>query len=114
MEDAVDEVFEGSGAGQRAFLGHMADQQHRHVEPLRDLHQRGGRLPHGGDAARCGVADGERLNRVDHADRRQLGLDRRQHRLQGGLGQDRNVESRVAQAARASADLRGRLLAGDV
>ena len=65
---------------------------------LATLHQRP-RSPRAPRRRFPGVAspDGQGLDRVDHADGGALGLDRGQHRLQRGLGEDRDVERRVAE-----------------
>ena len=75
-----------------------------------------GDLAHLADRARRAGQLGrvQRLHRVDHADLGALGVDRREHGLEVGLGEHRHVERARAQALRAQADLRRGLLAGDV
>ena len=114
LQHAVDQVLEGPRARQRALLGHVPDQQHRHVEALGDVHQPGCGLPHRCDAAGGRLADREGLDRIDHAHRRPLGLDGGEHGVEGVLGDHRHVERGLAEALRAGSDLRSGLLAGDV
>ena len=85
-------------------------------EPLRHLHHRAGRLAHLPDRARRpGHALGvQGLDRVDHAGLRALGLERREHRLERGLGERRDGERALAEPLGAQPHLRRRLLAGDV
>ena len=54
------------------------------------------------------------LDRIDHRDRRLLGLERRQDLLELDLGQHAHRARAEAEPARAQRDLRAALLAGDV
>ena len=114
MEHAVDQVLERPGPRQGSLLGHVADQDQSHVEPLRRLQQRGGRLPDRADAPWCGVRDRQGLDRVDHAGGGSLRLEGGEHGLERGLGQHRHGQRRLPQPLCTPADLRRRLLARDI
>jgi hypothetical protein len=114
VQDAIDQVLEGTRTGERPLLGDVPDQDQRDVEPLGRLEQRRGRLTHGTDAAGGGTGDAEGLHRVDHAGHRSLGLERRQHALERWLGEHRHRQGRLAESLGSPPDLRRGLLAGDV
>ena len=62
-------------------------------------------------AGRAGQRRGvERLDRVDHADLRALGLERREHGVEVGLGEHRDVERRRGRRRRSA---RRRIWAAD-
>ena len=69
-EDGVDDVLEGSGAGDGAVFGDVTDEQRRERGLLRELDERLRALADLGDAAGCagpvGVDDG--LDRIDGDD----------------------------------------------
>jgi hypothetical protein len=67
VQDAIDQMLEGAGPGQRALLGHVPDQNQGDVEPLGGFEQRRGRLAHRRRRCRGGVRNGERLDRVESA-----------------------------------------------
>ena len=75
-----------------------------------------GRLPHlpHGPRRPGHPLDVQRLDRVDHAGVGSLRLERREHGLDRGLGQDRHRQRVVAQPLGPQPHLGGRLLAGDV
>ena len=116
LQHAVDEVLEHARAGQRALLGDVADEQHGDVARLGEPRDAVGDLAHLADrAGRAGqLGRVQRLHRVDHADLRPLGVERRQHRLQVGLGHHRHLQRGAGEPLGAQLDLRRRLLAGDV
>ncbi len=111
-QDAVDQVLEHPRSRDRALLGHVPDQDHGHAALLREPHQATRHLAHLPD--RAGAAGHRRvvehLHRVDDADLRPLGLDRREHRVEVRLGDDRHAERGRAEALRAQLDLGRRLL----
>ena len=115
VKHAVDQVLEGAGPGQRALLGHVADQDQRHVEPLRRLEQRR-RSPRGlrrrCPGAESGIASvwTESITQAAGRSASSGGEDG----LERGLGEHRHGERRLAEPLGAAADLRRRLLAGDV
>ncbi len=115
-EHAVDEVLEHARTGERALLGDVADQHDRDAARLGDAHQAPGDLAHLPDRSRRPGQPGrmQRLDRVDDADVGALGLDRRDDRLEVGLGDDRDRQRGRAEPLGAQPHLGGRLLAGDV
>ena len=117
LQHAVDQVLEHAGTGQRAVLGDVPDEQHRGVLRLGHAHQLARDLADLGDRARGArqVGGVQRLHRVDHAHVRALLLDRRDHRLQIGLGDHRDPQRTVAaQPLGPQPDLRRGLLGGHV
>ena len=117
LQHAVDQVLEHPRAGERALLGHVADEQHRDPARLRQPRDPVGDLAHLPDAdpaAPRQVARVQRLHRVDHAHLGPLGLQRGQHGVQVGLGQHRHLQRRAGQPLGPQPDLRRGLLAGDV
>jgi hypothetical protein len=104
LQHAVDEVLEHARAGQRALLGDVADEQHGDVARLREPRDPVGDLAHLADrAGRAGqLRRVQRLHRVDHADLRPLGVERREHRLQVGLGHTGTCSARRGAARRAA------------
>ncbi len=111
-EHAVDQVLEHPRAGDRALLRHVPDQDHGHAALLREPHQAARHLAHLSDRARAAGHRGvvEDLHRVDDADVGSLGVDRREHRVEVRLRDDRHLEGRRAEPLRAQLDLGGRLL----
>ena len=71
-QDRVDEVLEGLRPGERAVLGHVADEDDRDPVALGELHQPERRLADLADAAGRPVelVDGRGLDRVDDEQRR--------------------------------------------
>ena len=116
VEDDVDEVLEHARAGDRAVLGHVADEHRGDVAGLGDPDQRGRDLLDLGDAAGhavdAGGADG--LHGVDHQQRRPDLLDVGEHRAEVGLGGEEQLVVDAAGAVGAQPHLRRGLLAGDV
>ena len=68
----VDEVLERLGAGDRAVLGDVPDEDHGDPVPLGQVHQAQRRFAHLADAAGRAVQlfDGRRLDRIDDHERR--------------------------------------------
>jgi hypothetical protein len=89
VQHGVDHVLEHAGAGEGAFLGHVADQDAGQTMALGELDDQGGALAHLPDAARRrGEVLGEhRLDRVDGQHHRLHRLRVIEHRLHRGLGQ---------------------------
>ena len=115
LEHAVDQVLEHARAGDRAVLGHMADEDGRDPGLLRHAQQPPGRLAHLRDRAgrRADVGRVERLDGVDHAHGGPLLLERRRRPSSSSrLGQDLDLP-RAAEPRRAQLDLRDGFLAGD-
>ena len=90
LKDAVDEVLEDARACDGAVLRHVADQDRRDPGLLRGSEEPRRRFAHlrHRPGSRADVRRVERLHGVDHADRRSLGLERREHRLELGLRED--------------------------
>ena len=99
LEHAVHQVLEHARARERALLGHVPDEDHRHLALLGHAHQPPGHLAHlAHRAGRAGhAARVERLHGVDHADVGPLGLERGDHGLEVGLRHDRHAERRRAE-----------------
>ena len=98
VEHRVDHVLEHLGAGQRAVLGDVPDEERRQIVALgREQELRRG-LPHLTDAAgrRLELEREHRLNRVDDEQARAHTPDLLEDALDAGLGQQ--VERRVADA----------------
>ena len=116
LQDAVHQVLEHPGPGQRPLLGHVADQDHGDVVALGGARHPIGHLAHlshrAGGAAQLRRVQG--LDRVDHAHVRPLALQRGHHHIQVGLGHGRDPQRVSAQPAGAQGHLGGRFLAGDV
>ena len=116
LQHGVDHVFEHPRAGQGAFLGDVADEQHRRarglgvgdqpIGALADLPHRAGRGPHRGIV--------QRLDGVDHddvgPDLVEMAEDVGQHRL----GHQPEIVVHRAEPIGPAPDLTGRLLTGDV
>ena len=112
-------MLEHARAGERALLRDVADEQHRDAVGLGDLHDPPGDLAHLADrAGRAAEVGGvQRLDGVDDADLGALGAQRREDRVEVGLGEHGDLERAGAsrrQPLGAQADLRRGLLAGDV
>jgi hypothetical protein len=92
----------------------VADEDRGDAELLGGPKQARRRFPHLSDGAgrRADLGGVERLNGVDHADVRPLGLERGADGVELGLGEDLNG-LRAAQPGGSEAHLGGRLLAGD-
>src|SRR6185436_8439457 len=90
LEHAVDEMLEHAWAGDRAVLGHVADEERRHVRLLGHTQQARSGLANLGDGAgsRADLRGVERLYGVDHAHLRPLTLERRADGLELGLRED--------------------------
>ncbi|MCY1489455.1 hypothetical protein D9M68_231800 [compost metagenome] len=116
IQHGVDHVLEHPRPGQRAFLGDVADQEHRRAAPLGMPHQQRRALAHLGDAARRGLQllgeDG--LDRVDDHDLGILSPRGGDDRLDAGLGHHLQLVFRQAQATGAHGHLLLGFLAGDV
>ena len=102
-QHAVDQVLEHPRSRDRALLGHVPDQDHRHAALLREPHQPARHLAHLPDRARAARHRRvvEHLHRVDDADVGALGVDRREHRVEVGLGHDRHLQRRRRRGAAA-------------
>ncbi len=116
VEDGVDDVLEHPRAGDRAFLGHVADEDDDDVALLREPRELGRAFADLRDAARrrgqrLGVG---RLDRIDDDDLGRLGADRGDDRLEVDLGQQRHRRVDEAEPHRAERDLLGRFLPGHV
>ena len=112
----VDQVLQQPGPGDRAVLGDVADDDHRHPAPLGHPDQRAGHLAHLGHPAggAVGLGGADRLHRVeDHQRRRDL-LDVAEHRAQVGLGGQVELVGQRVGPAGPQPHLGGGLLAGDV
>ena len=74
VDDRVDEVLERLGPGDRAVLGHVADEDHRDPVALGEVHQAERRFADLADAAGRAVelVDGRGLDRIDDDERRSL------------------------------------------
>jgi hypothetical protein len=109
-------VLEHARAGERALLGDVTDEQDGHPARLREPGDAIGDLADLADrAGRAGEGGGvERLHRVDDADLRPLGVERREHGVEVGLREHRHVERGAGEPLGTQADLPRRLLAGDV
>ncbi len=68
VQHGIDHVLQDSRAGNRAFLGHVPDDEHRNVAWLCPLHDPARALPHLGDASRRrrDLVDHHGLDGVDH------------------------------------------------
>src|SRR5215217_2923322 len=89
QEDAVHQVLQDPRAGDAPLLGHVPHEQHRGADALADLGDgaRGlSHLPYGTGCPRHALRV-ERLDRIDYAYGGSLGLERRQDRLDRGLGE---------------------------
>ena len=108
LQHAVDEVLEHARAGQRALLGHVADEQHGDGARLGEPRDAVGDLAHlADDAGRAReVAGVQGLHRVDDADLGPLGLERGEHRVEVRLREHRDLERRARQPLGAQLDLR--------
>ncbi len=115
-EHGVDEVLERSRAGNRPVLRHVAHQEHRHFEGLRQRQDPRGRLAHLGDRPRrrTKFRDVKRLDRVDHGHARADLAQRPKHcfHLRGSKHEDRLAPQ--SEPLGAHARLLGRLLARHV
>ena len=116
VEDHVDQVLEGLGAGDGAVLGDLADQEGGDGALLGQPHQLGGDLadladPAGG-AGQLGVGHG--LDRVDHHHGRPDLLDQGADGPQVGLGGQQQPRVQGPQPLGPEADLLARLLGADV
>ena len=118
VQHGVDHVLEHARAGERALLGDVAHQHDRRA--ARSWLTRVSCAAHSRTCATEPGADVERvgehgLDRVDHAERRLLGFDRRDDASRAGSRPARAPAASRRPSRRArSAHLRGRLLAGDV
>jgi hypothetical protein len=94
----------------------VADEQHRDVARLGEPRDPIGDLAHLPDRARRArqVGGVQRLHRVDHHDLGPLRIERREHGVQVGLGEHRDLQRRAGQPLGPQLDLRRALLAGDV
>jgi hypothetical protein len=90
LEHAVDEMLEHARTGDRAVLGHMADEEGGDVSLLRNAQESRRRLANLRDRAGSGadLRRVEGLHRVDHADLGPLALQRRADGLQLRLRKD--------------------------
>ena len=116
VQHRVDDVLQHARAGERAFLGDVADQHDGRAARLggaRQLRRAFAHLRH--RAGRGGELVGvERLDRVDHAEGRALGLERGEDLLELDLGQHAHLRAVEAEPARAQRHLGTAFFAGDV
>lgn len=115
-DDHVDEVLENARPCDRAVLGHVPDEEHRHTALFGDLDDRGRDLAHLGDPAgrALDLRTGQGLDRVDDE---HMGLDRghlAEHRREIGLCDEVEVRRHGVDALGTQPDLRGGLLPGDI
>ena len=87
VQHRVDHVLEDARTGDLAFLGHVADQQHRRARVLREPHQSRRRFAHLHGRTRRGFAQLglHGLDRVDHEHLRARGDRLLDHRLDARL-----------------------------
>ncbi len=115
LEHRVDHVLQHPGAGDRALLGHVPDEEDGGAGVLGQAQEAARRFAHLAHAARRRrerVAV-ERLHGVDDDERRARGGDGLEDGLELGLGEDVDVGGAPADALGAHLDLRRRLLAAD-
>ena len=113
IQDRVDHVLEHLGAGDRAVLGDMADQEHGRAARLGDLQEAQGALSELGNAAgqAIHVLGHDRLDRVDHRQADAAGADGGDDGVGVGFAQEQQVARAQAHATSAQADLGHRLFA---
>ncbi len=116
LEHNVDQVLEDTRPGDRAVLGHMADQDRGHASVLGHADERGGDLADLGDPAgrAVGVGPGHGLYGVEYQQRGLDLLDLTQDRREIGLGGEEQAVGQRRRPLGPQAHLGGRLLAGDV
>ncbi len=116
MQDHVDQVLQGARPGDRAVLGHVADQDSGQRSLLGQADQGRGDLAHLGHAAWHAIDPGRRegLYRVHDQQARPDRLDVREQRGQVGLSREEEVLSDGTDPVGALPHLSRGLLAGDV
>ncbi|MDT4838658.1 hypothetical protein FQZ97_724200 [compost metagenome] len=116
IEHRVHHVLQHAGAGQGAFLGHVADQEDRRAALLGEAHQQRRALAHLGHAAggRLQLLGEDGLDGVDHHHLGLLHPCGGDDGLDAGLGHDLQLVFRQAQAAGAHGHLLLGFLAGDI
>ena len=116
VEHDVNEMLEGTRAGNGAVLCHVADDDGRHAELLGAGDERGGDLANLGHPARRAVdlaaADG--LDGVEDEQGRLHGVDMAEHGTEVCLGGEVEIGREGADALGPQAHLGRGLLAGDV
>ncbi len=116
VEDHVHQVLEDAGPGDRAVLGHVADEHRGDVAGLGHADQGGRDLLDLGDATGHAVdaRGADRLHGVDDHQARPHLLDVGEHGAEVGLRGQEQLVVHAAGAVGAQPHLGGRLLAGDV
>lgn len=74
IDDGIDDVFEDTGASDRAFFGDVSDHDYGDIADFGELHETGGTFADLGDAA-CAGGDGGEVDGLDRVDDQSLGLE---------------------------------------
>ena len=112
----IHQMLKRARAGDRTVLGHMAHQQHRHVERFGRVDQRARHLAHLRGAARNAihVLRDDRLRRIDDRQGRLVLLNQAERGRQIGRGGEQQVLFDRADARGAQPHLRLRFLTGNI
>ena len=116
LADDVDEMLEHPGAGDRTFLRHVPDEQHRHRSGFRVGDERARDAANLGDAAGrpLDLGIGRSLHGIDHEQAGPHGVHVAQNRCEVRFRSQVETVVERADALGAEPDLGGRLFAGDV
>ena len=116
IQHRIDHVFEHARAGDAAFLGHVADQEHAGAAFLREAHEACCRFAHLADRTRRGSQGfgPDRLDGINNEHAWCIFLRNFHNALNAGFGQTAQRIQRQAQALRTRGDLRDGFLAADV
>ena len=116
IEDGVDHVLEHPRAGQRAFLGDMADHHDDGVRLLGQARELGCAVAHlcHRPRRRAELIGADRLDRVDHHDFGRRRLDGGDDALEADLGQQRHPAAIEPKAPCAQRHLRRRFFAAHI